>query len=330
MGKKGGGTTGGTGGTGGTTPTTATRTFNYVSSGETLQAKMRGSINLAQGGTVDTWYFGSGFNGDRQWAGPVIEGIEGQEVSITLTSARAHTIHFHGLDVDQANDGTPATSGYVSNGKGNSLFGRVEGYVNLGSSFTYRFIAPHAGTYHYHCHVDTPLHYDMGMHGTVIIRPANGSATDAWEGGPTFSKEYVWQLGTFDTSWRAVDVSGPVTARYRPDCFMINGRNGADAQSDPTVAVTANAGDKVLIRVNQSSFQSARIELGGLPFEVIASDGRPLPAPLTKTSLYASPGERYDLLVTMPAAGTRYATVSYYDNRGANVISSVVTTLTSV
>ena len=316
----------GGGGGGITTLTRETSAFGYSESGLTVDTQMNGSITLSEGGTSDTWFFGNGFSGDRQWAGPIIEGIEGQEVTITLSAMQAHSMHLHGLDVDQENDGVPATSGYV----GNMGTVRTEGYTSLGQSFTYRFIAPHAGTYQYHCHVDTVLHYEMGMHGTIIIRPASGSAVEAWEGGPTYDREYVWQLGTFDTTWHNENVSGLATARYRPDRFMINGRNGTDAQTDYTVAVEANEGEKVLIRLNQTSYQGARIELGGLPFEVIASDGRPLPKALTKTSLYMSPGERYDILVNMPAAGTRFSTVSYFDARGANVLGTVVTTITSL
>jgi FtsP/CotA-like multicopper oxidase with cupredoxin domain len=44
-----------------------------------------------------------------------------------------------------------------------------------------------------------------------------------------------------------------------------------------------------------------------------------------------APGERYDLLVTMPAAGTtKYATVNYYNNRGDSVVGTCVTTITSL
>jgi len=315
-----------------TTTTTASgsRTFNYALNGISMEARMNGNVNLSDGGSVSTWYFGDGFSNDRQWAGPIIEATEGDVVEITLTSGMPHSIHLHGLDVDQANDGVPATSGYVARSNGNGNFGRVEGYTNLGGSYTYTFIAPHAGSYQYHCHVDTVLHYDMGMHGTIIIRPRSGNITEAWDGGPTFTKEHVWQMGTFDSSWRSTNVSGDATVRYRPDCFMINGVNGADALSDPTVAITANAGEKVLIRTNQTSYQGAKIEFGGLPFELIAADGRPAVNAPTVTSVYLTPGERYDILITMPSAGTYNASVSYYDSRGVNIIGSVATTLTSL
>ena len=306
------------------------RTFNYELNGLTMEAKMNGNVNLDNGGSVDTWYFGNGFSGDRQWAGPIIEATEGDLVEITLTSGMPHSIHLHGLDVDQANDGVPATSGYVARSRNSGNFGRVDGYTNLGGSYTYTFIAPHAGTYQYHCHVDTVLHYDMGMHGTIIIRPRSGNIEEAWDGGPTYTKEYVWQMGTFDSTWRSTNVSGEQTIRYRPDCFMINGVNGATAQTDSTVAISANAGEKVLIRTNQTSYQGAKIDFGGLAFEVIAADGRPAAQSQTMTSLYMTPGERYDILITMPDQGTYNANVSYYDSRGVNVIGTVSTTLTSL
>ena len=305
------------------------RTFNYENSGVSLDALMNGSLVLADGGSVRTWYFKNGFNGDRPWAGPIIESNEGEYTEIILTSMMPHTIHLHGLDVDQANDGVPATSGYVGGG-GMGNFGRVDGYVNLGDTYTYSFTAPKAGTYQYHCHVDTVLHYDMGMHGTIIIRPPGGSITEAWEGGPTFTKEYVWQMGTFDTSWHSERVSGAGTVRYRPDRFMINGVNGSDALVDSTVAITATAGDKVLIRTNQTSYQGVLIEFSGMPFEVIAADGRPAAAIQTMASLYMSPGERYDILFTMPATGNYTARLTYYDNQGAEVVGVVDTSITSL
>ena len=306
------------------------RNFNYETNGLTLRAKMNGNITVDNGGSVRTWYFGNGFNGDRDWAGPIIEATEGDIVKITLRSGMPHTIHLHGLDVDQANDGVPATSGYIAGSRRNGNFGRVDGYTWLGRSYTYTFVAPHAGTYQYHCHVDTVLHYDMGMHGTIIIRPKSGNIEEAWDGGPTFTQEYVWQMGTFDTTWRSTNVSGAQTIRYRPDVFMINGVNGETAKNDPTVAITANAGEKVLIRLNQTSYQGAKVDFGGIPFEVIASDGRPAASAPTVTSLYLTPGERYDILLTMPSSGTYNATVSYYDNRGENIIGTVSTLVNSL
>jgi FtsP/CotA-like multicopper oxidase with cupredoxin domain len=309
---------------------------------------MMGWQTMADGRGLRTWHFGSGFNDDRSVPGPVIEGVEGQSVEVTLHSMMPHTIHFHGLDVDQANDGVPATSGYVAghmsqggsghNGGGHGGdgagpmgmgFGRVADYVNLGSPFTYRFIAPHAGTYMYHCHVDTVLHLEMGMAGTVIIRPPDGRDDLAWAGGPVFEREYIWHLHTFDSAWHSERISGPRTVRHRPDYFMINGRDGELEIDDPATAVAATPGERVLIRLTNVGYQPALVELGGLSFEVIASDGRPLPTPIVTAERLVAPGERYDILFTMPPAIDYTATVDYWDIRLQRVLGRTLTRISS-
>jgi FtsP/CotA-like multicopper oxidase with cupredoxin domain len=297
---------------------------------------MGGRQTMSDGTSIRTWFFGSGFNGDRTVPSPVIEAIEGHTLRVTLSSPMPHSIHWHGLDVDQANDGVPGTSGYVAHhfggrhGGGRMDFGRVSGYTNLGSPFTYTFVAPHAGTYMYHCHVDTVLHFEMGMYGTLIVRPADGSTGRAWSNGPSFDKEYVWHLHTFDSSWHRYMVSGPGTARHRPDYFMINGRDGFDTLSDPATAIEADPGEKVLIRCTNVGYQLAEVKLGGLPFDVIASDGRPLAETVRTTALIVAPGERYDILLTMPASGKRTATVDYLHIRGDGTLLGTASTSIAV
>ena len=308
------------------------RTFSYLGPNTaSLNARMGGRQIMADGTPIQTWFFGNGFNGDRTVPGPVIEGIEGEAVQVTLSSDMPHSIHLHGLDVDQANDGVPSTSGYVARMRGGGMmnFGRVRGYTNLGSPFTYTFIAPHAGTYMYHCHVDTVLHVEMGMYGTVIIRPPDGSPYVAWAGGPAFDKEYIWHLHTFDSSWHSNMggmVSGPATVRHRPDYFMINGRDGNDTLIDTATAIEAGPGQQTLIRLNNVGYQPALVQLGGLEFEVIASDGRPLADTLRTTSQLIAPGERYDILLTMPLSGNWTAIVDYYHIRGDGTLLGTATT----
>jgi FtsP/CotA-like multicopper oxidase with cupredoxin domain len=310
------------------------RSFTYLGPNiASLDVKMNGNVVMADATNIRSWYFGNGFNDDRTVPSPLIEAIEGETVRVTLDSMMPHTIHFHGLDVDQANDGVPSTSGYVSFMPAMGGFGRVEGDTHLGTPFEYTFVAPHAGTYMYHCHVDTVIHLEMGMIGTVIVRPPGGSATQAWSGGPTYDREFVWHLHTFDSSWHGIGpiVSGPTTTlRHRPDYFMINGRDGVNTLNDPTTAIRGIPdGGRVLIRATNIGYQPALVQLGGLMFDVIASDGRPLVAPLTTDQQLVAPGERYDLLLTVPAATDKLATVDYYDIRLASVLGTATTEISS-
>ena len=309
------------------------RSFTYLGPNiASLDVKMNGNVVMADATNIRSWYFGNGFNDDRTVPSPVIEAIEGEVVRVTLDSNLPHTIHFHGLDVDQANDGVPSTSGYVSQDPAAGGFGRVDGDTHLGTPFEYTFVAPHAGTYMYHCHVDAVVHLAMGMIGTVIVRPPGGSATEAWSGGPTYDKEFVWHLHTFDSSWHVNGqiISGPANVRHRPDFFMINGRDGVNTLDDPTTAIRGIADDgRVLIRTTNIGYQSALVQLGGLTFDVIASDGRPLVSPLTTDQQLVAPGERYDLLLTVPAGTDELATVDYYDIRLANVLGTATTEVSS-
>lgn len=317
---------------------TGLRTFSILGT-NVAAITARTGAHATAAGTHPIWYFagngttGAGFNGNRILPSPVIEAVQGQTAQITLTSGMPHTLHPHGLDVNQANDGVPETSGFVGMRPMMGNFGRLPAdAVSLGLSFTYTFIAPHAGTYMYHCHVDTVLHMEMGLYGVIIVRPSNGAVDRAWDNGPAFEKEYVWVLHTLDTAWHRggmMAASGPRTVRYRPNVFMINGISGAALRAESTVAISGAPGQVVLVRLVNPGYVPATVRFGGLAFDVIASDGRPLPAPIRASAYMVAPGERYDVLLTLPAsAGTRDATVDFQRIRGTGswgVASTVVT-----
>ena len=122
-----------------------------VSNEHSMRARMNGFTTL-NGNPVQLWFFdvnssNSGFMGNRFSPSAHIEIVEGEMVSIDVLNASNmdHTIHLHGLDVDQANDGVATTSQPIAPFE----------------TFTYQFIAPFAGTYHYHCHIDTVLHLSL-------------------------------------------------------------------------------------------------------------------------------------------------------------------------
>ena len=125
-------------------------------------------------------------------------------------------------------------------------------------------------------------------------------------------------------------VSGSRTSRYRPDYFMINGLDQDLAADDPASAILASPGDRVLIRLTNVGFQPSLVELGGLEFEVVASDGRPLRAPYSAIRQLVAPGERYDVVFTMPETAEDLATVDYFDIRQQQVLGRAVTRILSV
>ena len=121
---------------GGTPAGDDARTFGYLGPGRVqLPVNMMGFQQMADGRRLRTWTFGGGFNNDRSVPSPVIEGIEGQLMEVSLSSMMPHSIHFHGLDVDQRNDGVPSTSGYVGRGHGGGHGGGFGGSAFRGGGF---------------------------------------------------------------------------------------------------------------------------------------------------------------------------------------------------
>jgi manganese oxidase len=254
---------------------------------------------LADGGTLYVWgYSFQPIQGTATLPGPTLEVHEGELVEITLTNLGPgrvgvhpfpHTIHLHGLDVEQAHDGVPETSPSV----------------RVGESFTYRFRATHAGTYWYHCHVETVEHLTMGMYGALVVHPADGPGR-AWTDGPRYDRAYTLVLSESDPSWAAAvaEDRSPDLRRFDPRYFFVNGRSFPDTMDHPDTHLVGHLGDRVLVRLVNAGYGWRSMHMHGFHFEVVASDGRPLPQPYLKDTLSIGPGERYDLLVTLDQLGS--------------------------
>lgn len=235
--------------------------------------------------------------GTAAYPAPTLTAEEGDLVRVTLTNIGsqkegqkklAHTIHWHGLDTDQFNDGVPHTS-----------LG-----LNVGDSFTYQFKADQAGTYFYHCHVDTIEHLQMGMHGSFIVKAKNG-AKQAWTNGPEYDKEYVFHINEIDPVWhKAVEEGRPYDRTdLNPKYWTINGKAFPDTEEDPSAYIEGVVGDRVLIRFINAGYNPRSFHMHGFHFDVIATDGRPLENIVEKDTILIGPGERYDILVTFDQDG---------------------------
>ncbi|PZE20022.1 multicopper oxidase family protein [Paenibacillus xerothermodurans] len=232
--------------------------------------------------------------GTAVYPAPTIEVEEGDDVEVTLTNLgaakqgilpAAHTIHFHGLDTDQRNDGVPHTHPPTF----------------VGESFTYQFKATHAGTFFYHCHVDTVEHLQMGMTGPFIVK-AQGGGKQAWTNGPSYDKEVVYQLNEIDKSWHDAVEQKQWYDRtdYRPDFWALNDQF---ISQNAGTSIRAEAGETVLIRLINSGYEKHMFDLSGRTFQVIATDGRPLPQPYETQAITLASAERYDILVRFDQTG---------------------------
>lgn len=227
---------------------------------------------------------------------------EGDSVNLSLwnlSQGAPHTIHLHGLDVDQANDGVPQLSFEV-------------GHDSTGN---YYFKAPHPGTYIYHCHVMSVLHVQAGMYGLLIVKPKS-NANLTWENGYEFDKEYAWMMSEVDTNWHHDSILNEPHSQgmmhsvlpYYPQHFLINGKSEAQLDATP---ITASVGEKVYMRLVNIGYYANRIIFPpGMNAQVIASDGRPLPNPFQSDTVMVFPGERFGVVLE---ADTEFADVVHVD-----------------
>ncbi|MGK5741235.1 multicopper oxidase family protein [Micromonospora sp. URMC 103] len=104
------------------------------------------------------------FNG--QVPGPELTATVGDVLEVTLRNrdiARGVTLHWHGYDVPNSQDGVPDVT---------------QAAVLPGQEFVYRFRADQAGTYWYHTHAVSDIGVRRGLYGVLVVRPAPVTGVD--------------------------------------------------------------------------------------------------------------------------------------------------------
>jgi FtsP/CotA-like multicopper oxidase with cupredoxin domain len=198
---------------------------------------------IAPGLDVEAW----GYNGTTP--GPVLEAVEGDRVRIYVTNGLREdtSIHWHGVFVPNGMDG---------------VGGLTQAPIAPGMTFRYEFTFDRAGTFMYHPHVDEMTQIALGMMGMIIVHPR------AAEG---HHRDYALM---------AHELKVPIGAR-RADPLAMNDFNvlTLNGKSFPaTQPLLAQTGERVRVRfANLGPMEHHPLHLHGHAFEVVATDGGPVP-----------------------------------------------------
>jgi FtsP/CotA-like multicopper oxidase with cupredoxin domain len=184
----------------------------------------------------------------------------------------ATTVHWHGLILPIEQDGVPELS---------------QPPIPPGGEHLYEFTVPDTpGTYFYHTHFNADRQQPLGLYGALII----DDPADA----PEVANEFIITLGEWTVvggeTYPAMQLGDML-----PNYFTFNGKS-----YPATEALEAKVGDRILFRLIGSGQFIHPIHIHGGPFEIVATDGNPVPAGarLTKDTVLIGPGERYDVVWT--------------------------------
>ena len=209
--------------------------------------------------------------------GPTIRVTEGDTVEVLVSNGldEPTSIHWHGLHVPNDQDG---------------VAGVTQDAIGPGETYTYRFVAPHAGTFMYHAHGPASREQiDSGLYAPFIIDPQGTDpiAADA---------EYILAIG----NWMAGDqIAGMDAMSMEYNYFTINGKSFPATES-----IDVNEGDLVRLRFLNPSQTIHPMHLHGTDMAVFAKDGEPLPSVQRLNTLSIDPGETYDVVFRADNPGT--------------------------
>lgn len=285
---------------------TANKSFNRISFMDGTQ--VINGVNVPIFGFMDG---DMGSMAPKAFPAPPIRVNQGDIVHTLLqVPMGVHTIHHHGIEPDTFNDGV----GHYS--------------FDVQGNYTYQWRAAQAGTYIYHCHVNTVLHVEMGMYGALIVDPTTGPGK-AFNNGPSYDVEAVWAADDIDTSWHCKPWDAALCGGdagfydFNPDLFCINGVGADLVQTSSAVAVNMVKGQTLLLRYIGAAYVPQRVtfDAGLGPITIVAQDGRPMATAQTLSagsSLSTVVAERYDFIIKPTSSGTFPINIDFFNYRAAN------------
>lgn len=217
------------------------------------------------------------YNG--QVPGPLIRVTAGERVRVRVTNNLPDptSVHWHGLVIPNAQDGVSELT---------------QAPIQPGETFTYEYTVPNTpGTFFYHTHHAADRQQPLGLYGALIMDEPGATAA--------YEQEYVVELGewrvTNGQTFPAMELDGML-----PNFFTINGKS-----YPATETIKARVGDRILVRFIGTGQFIQPMHIHGGPFEVVGTDGNPVPpgVRLTKDTVLVGPGERYDVVWTARESG---------------------------
>ena len=248
------------------------------------------------GKLADVWAFRDGALPDSiaTIPGPLLDAKLGDTVIVHFRNElpEATTIHWHGLRVPNAADGTP--------------FAQMA--VPPGGTYDYEFTLIDSGLYWYHPHMEGDVQVEAGLYAPIVVRDdvAIDVAADR-----VFVLDDVKLESTGKLSERTDNLD--LMLGRQGNVVLVNGRQ------NPSLTVASGTRERWRF-VNAANGRYFNLELPGRTFRVIGWDGGPIATAYETSTLLVAPGERYEVLVELAGAqGDSLELRTIHYDRGHNI-----------
>ena len=222
--------------------------------------------------------------------GPMLLGKVGDRVTVRFRNELPEetTVHWHGIRVHAAHDGSNV-----------SQMG-----VQPGETFTYEFTLTDAGTFWFHPHLDADVQIERGLYAPIVVL------------GDEVPVDNDRVLVLDDVK---VESNGLLSATITSLDLMV-GRQGnvllVNGEKLPRLAAPSGGRERWRL-LNSANGTFFNVSLPGHRLRVIGWDGGLLAEPYEVETLVIAPGERYDVLVELGGAeGEELELQTLYYDRG--------------
>ena len=226
-----------------------------------------GEWEVEPGKVVEAWTF----NGAVPAPALDLDVGDAVEVRVQNDLPIATDVHWHGVNVDNANDGVAPLT---------------QDLIEPGDTFTYSFTTDEQAVAMYHPHAHGHMLLPNGMFGVMLIGDVRLPL------GQTVGLEQVpADLQVSEEIPMVLNDAGVIG-------YSLNGKS-----FPATAPHTAAVGDWILVHYYNEGTQIHPMHLHQFDQIVVAKDGYPLDEPYTVDTLNVAPGERYSVLVQIDRAG---------------------------
>ncbi len=223
-----------------------------------------------------------GYNG--QIPGPLLRVKQGSTFTVNVTNNidLPTSIHWHGLRLDNANDGA---------------VGLTQKEIESGGNFRYTVKVPDEGIYWYHTHIREDIQQPMGLYGNILVTAADPKAYNV------VNREEVVAVSDL-----LLDDSGqPIPFGAKDADHTLMGRFGnvmlVNGSTDYTLAVSQGEVVRFYL-TDTANTRTFKIDFGGAKMKLVGSDNGRYEKEQFVDSVTLSPSERAIVDVLFDKAGT--------------------------